>query len=325
MDPADPMYQAVSSQGTLLGQHDRLLRALVDSNQSVSAHISELSRQVSSLAASVQDSRPPSQPEVAPTSSASRDIHVSDPDPFSGDLEKCRGFLLQCGLVFLQRPLSFSTDSAKINYSIGLFRGRALAWAEALSTDGGFFRMTYDDFVTRLRTVFDHPNSAGNASNQLLKLRQGNRSVADYSVDFWTLAAEAQWNDAALRAAFTEGLSDKLKDELAARDVPSDLSALVSLSIMIDNRLCEGQRERTSRGQLAAPPARLFLPPVRRAFQSDQPPAHPAEEEPMLLGRAKLTAEERLRRIRAGECLYCGKSGHYVNTCPSRPKGGAHQ
>lgn len=48
-------------------------------------------------------------------------------------------FLLQCGLVFQQRPISFSSDSAEINYMIRLFSGRALAWAGALGAEQDFF------------------------------------------------------------------------------------------------------------------------------------------------------------------------------------------
>ncbi len=62
-------------------------------------------------------------------------------------------------------------------------------------------------------------------------------SVTDYSVHFWTLAADAQWIEAALKAVFLKGLSEQLKDELAARDLPS----FVALAINIDNRLLERQ------------------------------------------------------------------------------------
>lgn len=251
---------------------------------------------------------------------------MSDPDPFFGDLEKCRGFLLQCGLVFQQRPVSFSSDLAKINYVVGLFHGRALAWAKAMSAQEDFSRITYKVFVERIKIVFDHPNYSGDASNKLLNLRQGNRSVADYSVDFWTLAAEAEWNEAALKAVFTRGLSHHLKDELAAHEVPSDLPAFVALTISIDNRLRERQWEKTTLVSRAATPAKPTpLLPARAATQSDQSQIRPAEDEPMNLGRAKLSPEERLCRIRAGECLYCGQPGHYVINCPVRPKGGACQ
>ncbi|SAL95628.1 hypothetical protein [Absidia glauca] len=35
--------------------------------------------------------------------------------------------------------------------------------------------------------------------------------------------------------------------------------------------------------------------------------------------RAPLTVEERQRRITHRLCLYCGKPGHIVYNCPSRP------
>lgn len=41
-------------------------------------------------------------------------------------------FMLQCALVFSKRPISFATDLAKIQYIIGLLRGRALDWVMAL-------------------------------------------------------------------------------------------------------------------------------------------------------------------------------------------------
>ena len=128
------------------------------------------------------------------------------------------------------------------------------------------------------------------------------------------------------KAVFLKGLSEHLKDELAAREVPDELTSFVALAIKIDNRLRERQRERTTRSSRPSPPAKpVPLRSTSAETQLDQPPVRPAEDEPMQLGRAKLTPEERLRRIRAGECLYCGQRGHFVSNCPARPKGGARQ
>ncbi|XP_072771297.1 uncharacterized protein KIAA0040 homolog isoform X2 [Nerophis lumbriciformis] len=45
-------------------------------------------------------------------------------------------------------------------------------------------------------------------------------------------------------------------------------------------------------------------------------------EDPMQLGRARLTQEERQRRQLEGRCFYCGEQGHLVATCPiKRPIG----
>uniref|UniRef100_A0A8D3CDT3 DUF4939 domain-containing protein n=1 Tax=Scophthalmus maximus TaxID=52904 RepID=A0A8D3CDT3_SCOMX len=73
--------------------------------------------------------------------------------PFAGELNKCRGFLLQCGLVFQQKPQSFSTESAKVHYVLGLLRGRALVWAEAVCTDQHLQALSFEGLSTKLRTV----------------------------------------------------------------------------------------------------------------------------------------------------------------------------
>ena len=284
MDPADSVQQALSHQGALLGSHEQLFRALAESNQSFSAHVTSLCQQMSHLASSVlkvatcQDEATSTQVALQP-----RDSHVSDPEPFYGDLEKCQGFVLQCGLIFRQRPLSFSTDAAKINYVVGLMRGRALAWIEAMSSNLDIGLWTFNDFEVRLRAVFDHPSHRGNASSRLLSLRQGNRSVADYSVDFWTLAADSGWNDAALQGIFIKGLNEQLKDELAARDEPADLPSLVSLAIRLDNRLHERRQERSTHSPgLVSSSSRSVRPsPTGVAAQSggtDSSPARPGEE-----------------------------------------------
>lgn len=53
--------------------------------------------------------------------------------------------------------------------------------------------------------MFDHPDHSGDAARQLLDLQQGTGSVADYSVEFRTLEADASWNDSAVREVFRRG------------------------------------------------------------------------------------------------------------------------
>jgi len=104
--------------------------------------------------------------------------------------------------VFLQRPQTFPTDPAKICYVIGLLRGRALAWAEAVNSHQSLASLVFSEFISEFRDVFDHPDYWGDASRRLVNSRQEARSVADYSVEFKTLAADAGWDDAALRGLF---------------------------------------------------------------------------------------------------------------------------
>ncbi|MEQ2188951.1 hypothetical protein GOODEAATRI_020153 [Goodea atripinnis] len=53
-----------------------------------------------------------------------RSISPPRPEPFSGDLEKSRGVLLQCTLMFQQARSSFPDVTSCISYIIGL--GQAL-------------------------------------------------------------------------------------------------------------------------------------------------------------------------------------------------------
>lgn len=181
--------------------------------------------------------------------------------------------------------------------------------------------MTYAAFIRRFKQVFDHPDYAGSAAKRLLALQQGNRSAADYSVEFQTIAADSGWNDKALREIFIKGLNEQLKDELAIKEEEHNLNSLISLVIRLDNRLRERRRERTSRPK--PPPPVFRTPPV---LVDPQPISLPSSsEEPMQLGRARLSPEERQQRLRLGQCLYCGESGHLIATCPTRPKEQTHR
>lgn len=72
-------------------------------------------------------------------------------------------------------------------------------------------------------------------------------------MDFWTLAADSWWNDAALEGVFIKGLNKQLKDELTAHDEPIDLPSLVSLAFQLDNHLRERRQEKTARPLSPAP------------------------------------------------------------------------
>ena len=57
-----------------------------------------------------------------------------------------------------------------------------------------------------------------------------------------------------------------------------------------------------------------FLPRPATPILNPAPARLP--EEPMELGRLRLSREERSRRLQRGLCMYCGSSGHQVQHCP---------
>lgn len=348
MDPADPgiaechperVIQAINNQGAVLGQHEQLLHALIQSQETSANQIAQLNTMLQQLTTNLSTAQAPVQstasespasaPLPAPSVQSPREVHVPDPEPYSGDMGKCGGFLLQCSLVFSQKPATYATGASKVAFVMGLLQGKALDWAAAMWQKDPLIRNNFNVFEKEIRKVFDHPVKGKEASKRLLTLTQGARSVAEYSVDFRTLAAEAAWDDSALQSVFVNGLSEQLKDELALKDESKDLDDLITTAIRIDNRLRERKRERSSRHSTVtntrnAPPrgpSGFTVPPDSTAQLSQAS----TEAEPMQLGRAKLTPAEKQRRIQAGECIYCGQLGHFLITCPSRPKGLAHQ
>ncbi|XP_078032219.1 uncharacterized protein LOC117263758 [Epinephelus lanceolatus] len=62
-------------------------------------------------------------PAAAPTPPPPRDSYATDPEPFSGQMDKCRGFLLQCAMVFQQRPQAFTSDQSKEKPTFYIWRG----------------------------------------------------------------------------------------------------------------------------------------------------------------------------------------------------------
>lgn len=142
MDPADTQ-RALSGQGAAISRHEQSIQIAHDSISQLAHSVNELVQQLKH----VPCSEPASNSRVGGAAGFS-DSYTCDPEPYDGDLSKCRGFVLQCQLVFSQRAHLFPTDRAKVNYIIGLLRGRALAWAQA-SAGASFDSLSLDAFLAR--------------------------------------------------------------------------------------------------------------------------------------------------------------------------------
>ena len=168
----------IAHQGTLLGQHDQAL-------QEISTALRELTQAVSSRPSVAPE---PAAPAPGPSASP-REPTIPAPQRYGGDLGSCRSFLIQCSLVFEMQPLTYPTERSRIAYLIGSLSGEALAWAAAVWERGSAVCYDYSSFTDEMRKVFDHPVRGREASQRLLQLRQGSRSVASFAVEFRTLAA----------------------------------------------------------------------------------------------------------------------------------------
>ena len=315
------------------------------SSAGTTAAISQLADQLSALTSAItaqatQNVAPPAPAAVHPpgevdpafvplSDDPSREPNIPSPRVYEGDLARCCGFVTQCELVFRHNPSRFYSDDARIAFIVSLLTGRALDWAVASFNHDARFASDYSHFISEFRLVFDHPPDGSDSATKLHSLNQGNRSVAEYAVEFRILAARSFWGDAALKSAFRRGLNEQIKD-LILRDQPSSLSELIGLALKVDDRLRERRLEKSIRVTSPTPRSNRSFSPrefpiVTNPHVTSNPLATVTHEtEPMQLGRSRLTPTMREHRMQNRLCLYCGKSGHFIQTCDIRPKDPTH-
>ena len=332
------------------------IRGLKDSALNTASAVESLAAQIAALTAG---------PRVAPASGTSRPIEeVDDADPagsnvyftsgsfpraalpidprfepkfpcpktFSGEFSMCRGFLGQCELFFRHQPARYAAEETRVALVVSLLAGRALKWAMATVANNPRLSSHYDEFLHEFQLVFDHPEDGRNAASRLHDLRQGTRSVADYTVEFRILAAESFWDELALQSAYRRGLSDAIKDTIVQKKPPS-LNALILLALQVDDRVQERKRERArnSASHRTTTPKTSDVTyqwgPAERP-RSSFPNQPASDEDDMEVGPRRfkrLTRAQRNGRLAAHQCLYCGASDHYIHSCSRRPKDRARQ
>ena len=245
-------------------------------------------------------------------------IRLASPERFSGEPGQCKPFLIDCSIHYEHTPHAFPTERSKIAFMISHLTGRARAWATAEWARESPLCSSLAVFTAALQRTFDPVSSDREKAQELMGIRQGTNTVCDYAILFRTLAAESGWNSAALFDFFLKGLAAPIRELLVPLDLPSDLDSLIALAIRTDNRLREIHPSARSRpggtGRfLTASAPEIPLPSGTRPYFPT-----PRGEEPMQLGRARLSREERQRRLQEGRCFYCGEPGHLVATCTAK-------
>ena len=338
MNPADSesLKQAFTGQAAVVKQHETTLLQIMDHVQQLTANVAQLGGQLTEMRGRLASSPEPSGHQPPPDDHASPAQHpwepfIPIPARYNGDLGTCAQFLHQCSLVFSQQPHTYASHQSKISFVMSLLTGQAAAWALAVSDQYLGGRTDFREFAEDMRRTFDHSVRGRQAVGHLLDLQQGADSVSQYAVQFRILAAESGWGESALQAIFVKGLASELKDELALREESSTLNHLIELAIRLDNRIRERSREkqesRRRRFPADNPPTAPGMSPALRSSAPEQRPSlhRTTAEEPMQLGRTRLSPAERQRRMQGKLCLYCGHEGHYVSHCPEVPKGQARQ
>ncbi|KAL0161269.1 hypothetical protein M9458_044994, partial [Cirrhinus mrigala] len=166
-----------------------------------------------------------------------------------------------------------------------LWRGGGLQGV--LTAMGGINLDSYNSFAQH----FLETTSAG---EELYHLRQGSASVQD------------GWNEQALLTTFRQGLEPNIRLMLAPHDDSIGLERFIQLAIRCSARVHSYTTPSSST-------VVTYPYPLR-----DHSPPEPIPE-PMSIDTRRLTQTERQRRMNQRLCLYCGKSGHGIRDCPTRP------
>ncbi len=159
------------------------------------------------------------------------------PTVYSGEPHLCRSFLTKCSLYIALQPSLFPTEKSKVALVITLLAGRAALWGTAVWDQKHLCCSSFNSFTEELKKVFDRAISGREAARVLAELRQGDRTVTDYSIEFRTLAAECSWNIEAQWDMFLHELADRIQDEVYSLELPPSLDGLIDLAIQVDARL----------------------------------------------------------------------------------------
>uniref|UniRef100_A0A9J8AHZ8 ribonuclease H n=1 Tax=Cyprinus carpio carpio TaxID=630221 RepID=A0A9J8AHZ8_CYPCA len=244
-------------------------------------------------------SNPAATPNTTVSTHASHGIRLSLPEKYDCSPSKCKGFLMQCYICINQQPLTYSMDESRVAFVCSLLTGKALEWATVMWQGNHMSFPTYDRFICQFREVFEHSASGKDAGEELIVLRQGRSTTAEYTLAFCTLAAQTGWKDKPLRLFYRKGLNHDLQSELACREEGRTLDQFMDLAIRLDNLI---RSRRTGRHSPDRPVAQELPAP-----------------EPLQIGATQLPSMERERCIRQHLCLYCGQAGHLRVSCPIRP------
>ncbi len=197
------------------------------------------------------------------------------------------------------QPQKFPTERSKVAFLISLLSGRALSWARAIWNANTAIINTYDAFTNHFKEVFGLATGALSVSDQLLRLCQGTSSTHEYTLQFRTLAATSGWNKAALLSAYRQGLETSIRAQMVIYDDSVGLESFMLKANRIAQRLS------------ACHTAEAAHQPASPANGSPVP-------EPMQVDTARLSSQERARRMAAGLCLYCASADHFIRSCPNK-------
>ena len=250
-------------------------------------------------------------------------MKLGAPPKFTGTPDSLANLLFFCDLEFQVKAITYDTDSRKIIYLTSFLTGSAFTWARTMFKTKDPCLTSYDAFVTKLNGLHGDADeySAADAEARLEKLRQTG-SCTEYAASFDQYTAILGFNDASKATLFKRGLKPNVKTALAGLNQAfADYMGLREAAIRIDQQLFAIRSDHGSRsGNPGNSAGFQSSSPTKNNKKKDKKKSSSDKSSSGTSPRGRLTPEEREHRKKNNLCLYCGKSGHAVATCPDAPK-----
>ncbi|XP_060723308.1 uncharacterized protein LOC132844138 isoform X1 [Tachysurus vachellii] len=146
-------------------------------------------------------------------------VPMAKPTPYSGVAEECKGFLLQCSLIFEMQPSHFPRDRSKISFIISLLTEKR---------SGG-------------------PSPSGIKTDPFY--------IPSRNMQFRTLAAASGWDERALLTTYRNGLKPELLLQLSAFDDTMGLENFIQRAVRTESRMLSCTPNVLPQTHLSEPPS----------------------------------------------------------------------
>ena len=242
-------------------------------------------------------------------------IQLKEPSEFDGKTIHASNFLLECKLYIDANEHQFPTDETKIRFVLSYcktgaaanFREHIVRSAETQVKVKEGEPVRYQGFGTWLafkegfEKAFITSNAKGEAIRDLnnLKMTMG---IDAYIQEFQMLCTKAELdNFTAAEQYFIRGLPQRVQAKVQVQ--PQLPKTMIEWFTLVQNleHTYEQFQNITQGGSYNAVPR--------------ERPTKVQQDVPMEIDAVRISKEEREKRFRNGECLYCGTPGHIAREC----------